>query len=52
MGYREPTMWEQIVGVGFATWAFAAVAMVVGALVARSILIPERSADERRRRQA
>lgn len=51
MGYREPTMWEQIVGVGFATWAFAAVAMVVGALVARSILIPERSADESRSEQ-
>ena len=30
MGYREPTLWEQIVGVGFATWAFAALASTLG----------------------
>jgi cytochrome bd-type quinol oxidase subunit 2 len=51
VGYREPTTWEQIVEVGFATWAFAAVAMVLGAVVARSILIPQGSADESRAEQ-
>lgn len=46
MWTREPTTWELIVSLGLGTWMMAAVALAVGVLVARVILVPPRPVDD------